>query len=149
MSSPLRALAPRLVGAWTTEATHTFLPGVLIRGTCSVEVLGADGFLLHRTWYDHPDIPDAVSLLRGQQMHYFDERGVIRLFALTVTADGWSVERSRTDDDFGQRTTWLVDADGRTVRGRSQLSHDGHLWEDDLQVVHRRAADDGDRTSRR
>src|SRR3712207_7329315 len=65
MSSSLRTLAPRLVGAWTTEATHTFLPGVVIRGRSSVELLGVDGFLLHRTWYDHPEVPDAVSLLRG------------------------------------------------------------------------------------
>ena len=144
MSSALRALAPRLLGAWTSDARHTFLPGVVISGTSSVELLGGDGFLLHRTWYDHPDVPDAVSLLRGEQSHYFDERGVIRLFALTVTADGWSVERSTTDDDFGQRMTWLVDAGGTTVLGRSQLSHDGVRWEDDMEVVYRRAGD-GDR----
>jgi hypothetical protein len=147
MACSLSTLAPRLLGAWTTEARHTFLPGVVISGTSSVELLGLDGFLLHRTWYDHPDVPDAVSLLRGEQLHYFDERGVIRLFALTVTAHGWSVERSKTDDDFGQRMTWLVDAAGTTVRGRSQLSHDGVRWEDDLQVTYRRVDDGDDRTS--
>ena len=59
-------------------------------------------------------------------MHYFDERSVIRLVALTVTAHGWSVERSKTDDDFGQQMTWFVDAAGTSVRGRS-LSYDRGL----------------------
>ena len=34
--------------------------------------------------------------------------------------------------------TWLVDAAGTTLRGRSQLSHDGVRWEDDLQLTYRR-----------
>lgn len=142
MTSPLRSLSSRLLGSWTTEATHAFLTGVVISGTSSVELLGDDGFLLHRTWYDHPELPDAVSLLRGDQLHYFDERGVVRRFALTVTADGWSAERPQRGEDFGQRMTWLVDHDGTTVRGRSQLSHDGARWDDDLQVVYRRATPD-------
>lgn len=139
MTTALQALAARLVGHWTAEATHTLLPGVAIAGTASVELLGDDGFLLHRTWYDHPQMPDAVSLLRGDQLHYFDTRGVLRVFALTVTRDGWSVQRPQRGDDFGQRTTWVVDGAGTSVHGRSQLSHDGVQWEDDLEVVYRRA----------
>ncbi len=139
MTSLLHTLAPRLVGDWSTQATHTSLPGVLIDGRSSLELLGADGFLLHRTWYSHPDIPDAVSLLGAGQAHYFDARGVVRRFALVVTADGWSTERPRGDEAFGQRTTWRVDAEGTVIRGTSQLSYDGVRWEDDLEVVYRRA----------
>ena len=147
MASLLRSLALRLVGAWITEATHTMLPGVVISGRSSVELLGVDGFLVHRTWYDHPEIPDAVSLVGQQQVHSFDARGVVRLFALTVNADGWSMERPQRGEDFGQRMTWLVDHDGETVRGTSQLSHDGVRWEDDLEIVYTRPGIAGDRTT--
>jgi hypothetical protein len=148
MASSMRALAPRLVGDWTTEATHTFLPGVVIPGRSSMELLGVDGFLVHRTWYDHPEIPDAVSLLGGGQVHYFDARGVVRRFALTVSADGWSLERPQHGEDFGQRMTWRVDRAGEVVRGRSQLSYDGVRWDDDLEVVCTRAGVGGHRTDR-
>lgn len=140
MASFLRNLAPRLVGAWTTEASHSFLPGAVINGSSSLELLGVDGFLLHRTWYDHPEIPDAVSLLGAGQVHYFDARGVVRLFALTATANGWSMERPQRGQDFGQRMTWLVDRESNVIRGRSQLSHDGARWDHDMLVVYRRAS---------
>ena len=140
MASFLRTHAPPLVGDWTTEATHAFLPGVVISGRSSMELLGVDGFLLHRTWYDHPEIPDAVSLLGGDEVHYFDARGVVRLFALTVTADGWMMERPQRGEDFGQRMTWVVDHEAKMIRGNSQLSCDGVRWDDDLEVVYRRAS---------
>jgi len=139
MTFLLTTLAPRLLGAWTTEATHTHLPGVVISGRSSLELLGVDGFLLHRTWYDHAAMPDAVSLLGAEQGHDFDARGVVRLFTLTVTADGWLLERPQRGEDFGQRMTWLADPAGTVIRGTGQLSHDGAQWDDDLDVVYRRA----------
>src|SRR4029450_4921058 len=59
------ALKPlnRLVGSWTTEATHPAVPGVLVQGTASIEWLEGERFLIHRARTDHPDFPDAISII--------------------------------------------------------------------------------------
>lgn len=138
METSWKVLADRLLGSWEARATHTHLPGVVVHGTSSFERLGDEGFLVHRTQYDHPALPDALSLLRDGQQHYFDTRGVMRLFALSHTSEGWSVVRPQLGADFGQRMTWQLEQGGTAVSGRSQLSHDGVRWEDDLAVVYRR-----------
>ena len=50
------ALQPlnRLVGSWSTEATHPALPGVVVRGTTSIEWLEGQRFLIVRSRNDHP-----------------------------------------------------------------------------------------------
>jgi hypothetical protein len=135
-ASELQELGRRLVGSWSIQATHVKLPGERLTGASDVGWLG-DGFLVHRTHLDHPEMPDALSVL-GEQMHYFDVRGVHRLFDLIVTADGWSIFRPQHGDDFGQRMTYVFEGDDE-MRGQSELSHDGMTWEDDLEVVYRRA----------
>jgi hypothetical protein len=91
------ALQPlnRLVGSWLTEATHPALPGVVVHGTASLEWLEGQRFLILRSRNDHPDFPDAISIIgftdvdrvganvnesrsnSGSRlcMHYFDSRG--------------------------------------------------------------------------
>ena len=85
----------RLVGTWATEATHPGLPGVLVRGRSTFEWLDDQRVLLQRSHYDHPDIPDALvvtAVVDGNPtMHYFDPRGVHRVFAVELAgaALGW------------------------------------------------------------
>ena len=59
------ALQPlnRLVGSWVTEATHPAVPGVVVHGTASIEWLEGRRFLILRSRNDHPDFPDAISIL--------------------------------------------------------------------------------------
>jgi hypothetical protein len=81
MNTDLQKLGPRLVGQWTTEATHPARPGTVILGSSQVEWLEGERFLIYRTYYDHPDFPDAISIIGntdGFQMHYFDTRGQLR-----------------------------------------------------------------------
>jgi hypothetical protein len=59
----LQILGQRLLGAWTTEATHPYLPGAVIRGSSEIEWLEGERFLIYRSSYDHPDIPDAISII--------------------------------------------------------------------------------------
>jgi hypothetical protein len=53
----------RLVGNWVTEATHPALPGVVVHGTASIEWLEGHRFLILRSRNDHPDFPDAISII--------------------------------------------------------------------------------------
>jgi hypothetical protein len=153
MDTDLQKLGRRLVGRWTSEGSHPALPGAVIRGSSTFEWLDGEKFLVLRTSYDHPDMPDALSLIGdtdGLQMHYFDSRGVHRLYAVTVTDEGWQIEMGRasagayatSDGPFAQRMTYTFGDGDRTMASKAQLSFDDETWQDDLELTHRRA-DDG------
>jgi len=107
------ALQPlnRLVGSWVTEATHPAVPGVVVHGTASIEWLEGRRFLILRSRNDHPDFPDAISIIGftdvdrvgphadestasgGSRlcMHYFDSRGVFRVYEVNVDVEAWRI----------------------------------------------------------
>jgi hypothetical protein len=78
-----------LLGTWTTEATHEGLPGVAIRGQSTFEWLEGRRFLIWRSHYNHPEIPDAIAIvgiIDGEpSMRYFDGRGVHRVLAVSLS----------------------------------------------------------------
>jgi hypothetical protein len=157
--TPEPSLEPlsRLVGTWTTEATHPALPGVVVRGTVIIEWLEGERFLIHRARTDHPDFPDAISIIGFTQrdrvdnapgtdpsaagkpqlnMHYFDSRGVFRVYDVSI--DDASLRFWRDAPGFSQRFTGTF-ADGvDAIVGRWQLSRDDLSWDDDLQIEYRR-----------
>jgi hypothetical protein len=145
----------RLVGRWTSEATHPTLPGVVVSGTLTAEWLEGGHFLIIRTRNDHPDFPDAVSIIGfadidrvpdpndvlgepGAQMsmHYFDSRGVTRVYDALVDAASWRLWRNAPG--FAQTFVGEFADDGDTVLGLWRLCDDGANWRDDLRVVYRR-----------
>jgi len=132
----------RLVGRWETEATHRLMPGVVINGYSVFEWLEDQRFLIQRSHYDHPDIPDAVTVtgvLDGQAtMHYFDPRGVHRVFAVGLSEQTWRYWNETPG--FSQRFTGRFSDDGDRIDGIVQLRQDGVTWEDDLAITYRRAA---------
>src|SRR5438034_3399905 len=82
MNADLQSLGRRLVGRWTTEATHPGLPGAVVRGSSEIEWFEGERFLIYRSRYDHPDIPDSISIIGdtdGLRMHYFEDRKSTRL----------------------------------------------------------------------
>jgi hypothetical protein len=129
-----------LTGSWTTEGSHPLLPGAEIRGRATFEWLDGGKFLIWRAHYDHPDIPDAISVIGASDsrlaMHYFDARGVERTYTVDMTPGTWRFWRD--DPGFAQRFTGTFDEDGDTITGRGQLSRDGETWEDDLALTYRR-----------
>ena len=145
MSSDLERLGRRLVGAWTTEATHPDVPGTTISGAAEVEWLEGERFLIFRAHNDHPDFPDSIAIIGdtdGLRMHYFDARGVHRIYEMRVTDDGWEIARDaarRDAPEFSQRLTVTFEGDDNTMAGRSKLSFDDKTWQDDLQITYRRS----------
>ena len=131
-----------LVGSWATEATHPGLPDTVVSGTAAFEWLADQRFLMHRTHYDHPELPDAVAVIgvvAGEpSMHYFDVRGVHRTFAVAITADSWRYWNDTPG--FAQRFTGTLSDDGTAIDGRGELSRDGATWQGDLTITYRRAS---------
>ena len=142
MNTDLQDLGRRLVGRWATEAIHPAVPDMVITGSSQVEWLAGERFLLYRTHYDHPDFPDAHSIIGdtdGLRLHYFDARGVYRLFEVTVAAHGWAIAMGlHGDPPFAQRVTYAFERADRAMSGQGQLSYDGMNWNDDLKVTYRR-----------
>ena len=147
----------RLVGRWTTEATHPMMPGVVVHGTATIEWLEGERFLIVRSRTDHPQFPDAIAIIGDMRqdradasgdaappdggdgslsMHYFDSRGVFRDQAVAIDAESWRWWREAPG--FSQRFTGTFADGGDTIVGRSQLRRDDVHWADDLEITYRR-----------
>ena len=148
----------QLVGTWTTEATHPALPGVVVHGTVSVEWLEGERFLIHRARTDRPDFPDSISIIGFTErdridtasgtdrapagshqlsMHYFDSRGVFRIFNVSFDDKSWRIWRDAPG--FSQRYTGTFADGGNTILGGWQLRQDDVNWADDLRITYRRS----------
>ncbi len=134
-----------LVGEWTYEMTHQALPGEVLRGASSFELLEGGAFLIQRESVDHPEFPGSshavIGGADGLRMHYFDSRGVVRILELSIDGRVWTFVRNKPDFsplEFHQRLTWTVSEDGRSISALGEISQDGTRWEDDIHVTYRR-----------
>jgi len=135
-TAAMEHLAP-FVGEWRIEA---------FGGTGrSVFEWTLDGqFLVQRTEVDHPDAPNSMSIVAprpggdGYMQHYFDSRGVVRLYSMSFVDGVWMLVRESADFsplDFGQRYTGIFSGDGRTIRGAWEIAH-GATWEKDFDLTY-------------
>jgi hypothetical protein len=131
------------VGEWETEATHPALPDAVIAGRITVEWLEGGKFLLHRSRNDHPDVPDSISVIGETEegadsltMHYFDSRGVFRVYRFSAAEGELSIWRDHPG--FRQRFTGRFSDDGNTFGGTFELNQDEAGWRDDLKITYRR-----------
>jgi len=101
-------------------------------------VLGG-AFLMQHWSYDHPDFPDALSLLSETQSHYFDVRGIVRIFDLDIDDMAWTMVH--LDRAFSQRfETRFEGADA--MQGTGEASPDGGAtWRPDFTITYRRVSE--------
>jgi hypothetical protein len=129
-----------LVGEWTTEATHPAVPGTVVHGHAMFEWLEGEQFLIWRARNDHPDFPDSISVIGGPpdeiSVHYFDSRGVQRVYRTTLDEGVWRLWRDVPG--FSQRFAGSFDEAGDTITGVFELSLDDSTWNDDLAITYRR-----------
>jgi hypothetical protein len=132
---PNPALKPLefLVGEWRTSGTHPLVPGESLSGRTSFGWHEGGAFLVMRSQVDHPQFPDGLAIIGSSDsgrfaMLYFDERGVSRIYEVSV-GDG-TVSWRREDPDFSQSTTIRADGDGLVGEGR--MTDESGEWVDDL-----------------
>ena len=122
-----------LVGEWVTEAT--FPDGVSGTGRTTFEWVLGGAFLLQRAKADVEGPPEGLSLIGAEGdayvQHYFDSRGVVRKYAMTLTGEAWTLER-----DGEQRYDGHIEGD--TIRGAWEWFRDG-AWQHDFDLVYRRS----------
>jgi hypothetical protein len=126
-----------LIGEWTVEATHPMLPSTMVTGRTTYEWLEGRRFLIQRSSMDHADFPDSISVvgfvddeLTG---HYFDSRGVFRIYRVAMEGD--TLRMWRDHPGFSQRLEAKLSDDGTTLAGVWQLSRDDETWHDDLAIT--------------
>ena len=127
----------RLVGEWTVEATHPMLPATVVTGRTTYEWLAGQRFLIQRSSMDHADFPDSISVVGFVDdeltAHYFDSRGVFRVYRIAMEGD--TLRMWRDHPGFSQRLAARVSDDGTTLAGVWQLSRDDETWDDDLAIT--------------
>jgi hypothetical protein len=135
--NPRLAAFDRLVGEWTTEATHPMFPATVVTGRVTYEWLEGERFLIQRSTMDHPDFPDSISVVGFAEdqltAHYFDSRGVFRIYRVAMEGDTLRMWRDETG--FSQRLEAKLSDDGTTLAGVWQLSRDDETWDDDLAIT--------------
>jgi hypothetical protein len=142
----LERLEPFL-GEWRLQVPSLPLPPELAdaaRTTFEWTLGGA--FLLQRSSVPVPEAPDGLSMIGpdaggGYTQHYFDSRGIARLYAMTLDGRDWTLERHTPDFSplpFHQRWLGTFSADGDRIDGRWETSPDGRDWELDFELTYRR-----------
>ncbi len=105
-------------------------------------------FLLQRTEAPVPEAPGSLAIVSvdlatgAYTQHYYDSRGVVRLYAMTFTGGVWTLTRESPDFsplDFRQRFTGTFSPDGNTISGAWEKSAGGAGWEHDFNLTYRRA----------
>jgi hypothetical protein len=136
-----------LVGEWAVEADF---PGLAAPPARSVFEWTLDGrFLVQRTEIPLSGVPDSMAIVAvdpeagGYTQHYFDARGVVRVYAMTFAGGVWRLLREAPDFSplsFRQRFTGYVGDDGNTIRGTWEMANDGSTtWEKDFALTYRRS----------
>ena len=142
-SQPTRSLKQLgvLVGKWAMVGTHPAFASAA-HGISTFEWLAEDALLIWHFDWQQPGPPSAISVIGRDDstdaccVLYSDERGVGRIYQMTLEHGEWKMWRETTG--FSQRMTGRFSDDGKTITVRGLLSHDSSRWEQDLDVTYSR-----------
>ena len=104
-------------------------------------------FLMQRSEVPVPEAPDATSIITpdhdgdGYTQHYFDSRGVVRVYAMTLADGVWTLLRTTADFtplSFSQRYTGRFTGLGDRIDGTWETSPDGVSWAKDFDLNYHR-----------
>ena len=126
------------------------LPGVElpdVDARVTFEWVGHQAFVLERWTVPIPEAPDGLAVIRWDEgsgtflQHFFDERGVARVYEMTLGDGVWTLERTKpdfSDFTFSQRFSGMFTHDGKRIDGTFEIAHDHVTWEKDFDVVYTR-----------
>jgi hypothetical protein len=148
-----RATLQPLVGEWSAavvwpgEEHPAVLPDMGAR--TSWEWMGDSPLLIQRWSVPIPEAPDGLAVIgwddaRGTFLqHYFDDRGVIRVYELAFDGRELRLERTQADFsplEFSQRFVGTFSEDGHRIDGAWYIAEDHVTWRKDFDLVYTRLA---------
>jgi hypothetical protein len=132
------------VGEWVEQVEVADVPS----GRMTFEWALDGQFLLQRSEIPQPEFPDSLAIIavetsgEAYTQHYFDSRGVVRVYAMSLTDGRWTLLRNSPDFtplSFSQRFIGTFSKDGNTIAGAWESSNDdGAHWEHDFAVTYKR-----------
>ena len=141
----LDALEP-FVGKWRLVAAFKDIPPADVGARVTFEWLPGKKFLIERWEVPVPEAPDGIAIIGADPesearylQHYFDSRGVARVYKMTFEDGVWKLWREEPDFsalDLSQRFTGTFSDDGKTIAGAWEISHDGEAWEHDFDLTY-------------
>ena len=130
-----------LAGEWNLAGAHPAIPGK-VRGHASFGWVEDGAFLIWHTDFERPGPPSSIAVVGrddsvgAYSMLYFDERGVSRIYGLSLEDGAWKMWRSAPG--FSQRMTGTISDDRSTIIIHGEKSSDGSNWEPDLDLTYTR-----------
>jgi hypothetical protein len=133
------------VGEWTVQV---HLADALAGRTVFEWALGGQ-YLQQRSASPRPDFPETLALVAPDEaagsyvQHYFDSRGVVRIYRMELRGRRWTLLRAEADFSplaFWQRFQGEFSADGSVIEGQWEMSPDGGAqWNVDFGMTYTRA----------
>ncbi len=137
--SPAVTGLDRLVGEWSMVGRHPAFTST-VTGHSSFRWLERGALLVWHFDWRQPGPPNAVGVighddsLHSYAMLYSDERGVTRIYQISLDGDVWKMWRDAPG--FSQRMIGRFSESGDTVTSHGELSRDGSNWQGDLDVTY-------------
>lgn len=135
-----------LVGEWALAAD--FAPAEDIGARTTFEWMPGNRFLVQRWEVPVDEAPDGIAVIGpdpeadgGFLQHYFDTRGVARVYRMGFDGRTWTLSREEPDFSplsFAQRFTGTLSDDGDTISGAWEIRHPGQDWERDFGLTYTR-----------
>jgi hypothetical protein len=144
----LRELQP-FIGEWDLEPRFSSPVPDDVTGRVVFDWMKGGRFLVERWEVSLPEAPDGIAIIGpnesgdGFRQHYFDSRGVARVYQMGFADGLWTLSRTTPDVsplDFSQRYTGRFSDDGTTIEGAWEICEDGEHWEKDFDLTYRRLA---------
>jgi hypothetical protein len=143
----VQAELERLVGAWTLEIDFPGMNPIGPGTRVSFEWMPGGWFLVERWEIPVPEFPDGTAVIGWDPrrevllQHYFDSRGVARVYEMHIDGRAWTLTRTEPDFsplDFAQRFVGEFSDNGRTITGRWDAREPGKDWATDFHVTYRK-----------
>jgi hypothetical protein len=109
--------------------------------------MGDKAFLIQRWSIPIPEAPQGLAVIgwdKGRDtflQHYFDDRGVARVYEMSFESGVWKIERTKEDFspfEFSQRFTGTLTEDGKRIDGMWEMARDHKTWKKDFDLIYTR-----------
>jgi hypothetical protein len=136
------------IGEWRMEAMFKDIPATDSGASVVFEWLRGEKFLIERWEVPVPEAPDGIAIIGADPenhghylQHYFDSRGVARVYEMSFDDGIWKLWRDAPDFsplDFPQRYVGTLSDDGKTISGAWEICHDDATGEHDFDLTYTR-----------
>lgn len=142
---PAIARLAAFIGTWSMEVDIPGAPSGDVGARTVFEWLPGEQFLVQRWEVPVPAAPDGIAIIGFYPdrelylQHYFDSRGVARVYEMSFSDGVWKLWRESADFsplNFSQRFEGTFSDDGQRITGHWESSSDGSSWEHDFNLTY-------------